>query len=170
MIAYVVKITSSVARPLAGNFTSCFNLKWFDKRLAPEWLKSPMTIIPQLFNLGSTANKLSNRLAVKFCWTNSTLIIYDRQKYAYKTREGIFACLKHYVNHIVYLLEVKTAGSVETRIAVLGPVLFQTFRKVVWKKGEHQLHGTYIEPCSHNTTEKTVISKVIKVGQFCLLL
>ena len=64
LCTYVVKITSSVAWPLVGNFTSYFNLKWFDKRFALEWLKSPMTIIPQMFNLGSAANKLSNRSAV----------------------------------------------------------------------------------------------------------
>ena len=125
----MVKITSSVAWPLVGNFTSYFNLKWFDKRLAPEWLKSPMTIIPQLFNLGSTANKLSNRLAVKFCWTNSTLIIYDRQKYAYKTREGIFTCLKLYVNHIVYLLEVKTADQLRLELPFWVPSYFKRFEK-----------------------------------------
>ena len=38
--------------------------------------------------------------------------------------------------------------SVEARIAVLGFLLFRTFRNVFWKKGDHQIYGTYIEPCS----------------------
>ena len=67
-----------------------------------------------------------------------------------------FSCVKHYVNHIFYLLEVKTEKSVEARIAVLGPVLFQRFETWSGRKvSTNFIERTYsAEPCSHNTTEK----------------